>query len=389
MTIGILLLAMLSAREAASQYAWNEHFGPQPTGFEMQWFGNWEVEMVPMRGMIDRAWYESDRRAEQGVRKIRRKVVRNDMGGDGQRVVHESMSLVDADGRVTATVYFNPHTHKQVQRESFTYDEAGRLLEWRPVMDPDEVAFASIARTAYPGRLPYGRYQTFRYHENGNLKEWRACTPGRDRRSQRCDDAYVTFDTAGRLTGFFWLEQAYELERDEKGNLSRATAKNRKGKTTLDLKVQFDDIVIREKFTTGDSTQVENVATRDSRGRIVQYRVSSPDTPGYYSTITWEYDEAGRIAGIRKGLDTYKFSYDNQGRLLKVEQTVLPQLITREYDKKGRIVAQTPPMEYNRYDLVEFGSERFEYTDDGLVASITAIDDAGNAVGVVTFEYEY
>src|SRR5690606_17065054 len=236
---------------------------------------------------------------------------------------------------------------------------------------------------------PYGRYQTFRYHENGNLKEWRACTPGRDRRSQRCDDAYVKFDAAGRLSGFFWLELAYTLERDTAGNLARVVAVNRKGTTKLNLEIHYDDIVIREKVYAEDSTTVENVATRDSRGRVVQYRMSSPENPDYYSTITWEYDAAGRMVGIRRGLDSYAFSYDKGGHLSKVEQTILPQVITREYDKQGRLVAQTPPMEYNRYDLVEVGSERFAYTEEGLLASITAIDEAGNEVGVVSFEYEY
>jgi YD repeat-containing protein len=385
----ILILAALASRDARSQYAWDEHFGSQPTGFEKRWFGNWEIEMVPMRGMIDRGWYESESRAERGVRQIRRKVVRNDKAGTGKRVVHESLSLVNADGRITATVYFNPQTRKQVQRESFKYDESGRLLEWRPVLDPAEVAIASIAQTAYPGRLPFGRYQTFRYYEDGTLKEWRACTPGRDRRSQQCDDAYVTFDTAGRITGFIWLELAYTLERDAGGNVARVVATNRKRKTTLDLHVHYDDIVIRERFATEDSTLVENFTTRDSRGRVVQYKMTSPDTPGYYSTITWDYDAAGRITGIRRGLDTYAFSYDERGRLTTVQQSVLPLTINREYDERGRLSVQSPPLEYNRYDLVEVGKERFVYTEDGLPASITAVDTDGNEVGVVTFEYEY
>jgi len=385
----LTLAAALDSNEMArAQYAWDTHFGPQPTGFELHRFGNWELEMIAFRGMIDRAYYESDRRAELGVRRVHRTVTRFDRDGT-RRVIHESTSLVDASGRMTATLYLNPHTHQQVQRESFKYDDGGRLVEWRPVKDPGEVAVASIAQTTYPGRLPYGRYQTFRYNDDGSLAEWRACNPGRERRSRRCDEAYIRFDSTGRISEFVSLEETYRLERDEAGNLSRVTATRRSGRVTLDVSVRYDDIVIRERHATKDSSIVENIATRDSRGRIVQYKTTSPANPDYYSTTTWEYDESGRLSGITRGLDRHDFGYNESGNLVSVDQSVLPASIRRTYDPSGRIIEQTPPMSYNRYDLVDTGTERISYTNDGLLASIRVFDATGNELGVVSFEYEY
>jgi hypothetical protein len=387
--IALSLVLVLTTVPASAQYSWDAHFGPQQTGFERTWFGNWEIEILPVRGMIDRSVYESDRLASRGVRKINRTVTRHDRAGMGSRVVHKSVSLVNSDGRVTATVYKNPQTGKQVQRESFKYDDSGRLLEWRPVRDPQEVPIASIAATAYAGHRPYGRYQMFRYYPDGTLMEWRACTPGRDRQSQACEDAYIKFDSAGRIIEFIWLEDVFRIQRDGDGNIESVESAHRGREKGFEMTIRYDDFVVRERYMNADSSVVENIVARDSQGRVVQYQIASLDTPGYYSTVTWDYADHGQLASIVRGLDSYVFAYDKAGRLTAVDQTVLPRTIRREYDERGRLSLQSPPLAYNRFDLLEEGSEVHRYDEAGLLLSISVVTTDGTELGVVDFDYEY
>ncbi len=386
----VFLSAVLTtAQVTQAQYSWDAHFGPQQTGFEKHWFGNWEIEMLPLRGMINRSYYESDGLWQRGVRKIRREVTRVDMSAGSERVVHRSFSLVNSHGQITATVYLDPQTGKQVQRESFKYDAAGRLLEWRPVRAPEDVPVASIAETFYPERLPYGRYQTFRYHDDGTLKAWQGCTPGKSRRSQQCDDAYIKFDGDGRISEFIWLEDVFSITRDADGNVSRVVSQNRNSGDGFDMTIRYDDFVVREQYVMADSSVAENIVARDSEGRVVQYQIASRDTPELYSTVTWDYNAAGQMASIRRGLDTYSFEYDSGGNLQRVEQSVLPRVVARTFDKAGRLISQSPPLRYNRFDLIEQGTEKVTYDDQGQVSRITVYDGDGAELGHVRFSYEY
>ncbi len=387
-----LLVLVSIAGPARAQFDWSGHLGQQLSGFEKHWFSSWEMENTSLRGMIDRSYYESNTLAEHDIRRINRTVERPDRSGGGSTTIHRSTSLVDADGRITATLYFNPQTGKQVQRESFKYDDAGRLLEWRPLRDQADVPVASIATTIYNRMLPSGRYQRFLYHDNGQIREWAACTPGRDRRSNPCADAYVRFDSSGLVNQFIWRDEIYTLARDIAGTMvgaTRTSASGRISRRDFTLSMQHDDFVLREQVVTPDSVIAENIVARDSKGRVAQYQIGSIDDPDYYTTVTWTYDDAGRLTSLVRGLERFDFQYDDAGRLARVDQSSGTSTMAWRYDDDGRLIAQTPPMQYNRYDLIEEGEERYAYDDDGLLESITVVAEDGTVLGRISFTYEF
>ncbi|NNE34793.1 MAG: hypothetical protein HKN13_06135, partial [Rhodothermales bacterium] len=159
--VAFAIAVFICPRTAYSQYDWSEHFGPQETGFEKYWFGEVDLEVRGLRGMIDWKHYSAGvQDSAYATKKIVTKAYRVDRSTEEEQPVYSSFSLLDTGGRQTSTTYLDPRTGKVIQRVAFRYDEHGRLVEWKPVKDPRDVAYAPTAQTIYSGSPPVGRSQS-------------------------------------------------------------------------------------------------------------------------------------------------------------------------------------------------------------------------------------
>lgn len=385
----ILLVALTSASTSNAQYDWSPHLGEQLTGFEKYWFGKWDLEVRSLKGMIDWKHYSDPIKSDVGlVSRINREAMRRSAADSTESVVHRSQSIVRSDGRVSSTTYLDPKTGKTLQRELFRYDDDGRLVEWRPVRDPSDVSYASIARTLFVGTLPAGRSQHFSYYADGTLKNWHACGvtgPGAD----SCSDTSLEFSPAGKLVAFSWLKNDYHLKRDASGRLVRVEIVNGVNGYRQVMEMQFDDVIIRERFVDSLNVGRENTVAKGMNGSILQYRVPSSAGSMQYSTTTWTYDSSGNISEIQKGLEHYLFERDKSGLVTMIQQSSAGPNLFRAFDENGVLISQTPALEYNRFDLVENGSEAFTYRDDGLLSNITVNSEIADSIARLDIEYEF
>ncbi len=371
----------------SAQYDWTPHLGPQQTGFEQTKFGTWDLELMSVRGMIDRGFYESASYRTRRVRKIIEETRSPDAEASGPgNVFRRTTTHVDRRGRITSIEYGDPLTRKVIQRESFKYDDEGRLTEWRRARPPSEISVASISRILYPGRGPYGMAQTFEYFADGTLREWRACAIAVEQRLESCDEDYLTFDARGRIVAFGAGGQQVTITRAVDGNAVRIESReaSRAEPFVLDVKRGGQ---IREVPDDTEDSAAGNRSWTDAEGRIVQYRVSGSGTPAYYWTATWEYGSAGKPTAIQKGLDLYRFDYDSRGRLVRIEQSLDPRIILRTYDAAGRLSTQQPPLFYRRMDPAMIGEERYTYDENGWLTAISVRDSAGQPVAETEFTY--
>lgn len=370
-----------------AQYDWTPHLGPQPTGFEQTKFGTWDLELISVRGMIDRSYYETTSHRAASVRKIVEETRSPDTEASGPgKVFRRTTTHLDRKGRITNIEYGDPLTRKVIQRESFKYDDEGRLTEWRRARPPSEVSVASISRILYPGKGPYGMAQTFAYYADGKLREWRACTIAVEQRLESCEEDYLTFDANGRIVAFGGGGQQVMIARAVDGNAVRIESRETGVAEPIVLEVKRSGQIREVPAGVKDNT-AGNRSWTDGEGRIVQYRVSGSGTPAYYWTATWEYGRTGRPTAIQKGLDVYRFGYDSGERLVRIEQSLDPRIILRTYDAAGRLVTQQPPLFYRRMDPAMIGEERYSYDAQGRLTSISVRDSAGQPVAETEFTY--
>ncbi len=388
----LLLAAALTAsgalaETASGQYDWSAHLGPRPTGFEQSRFGRWDLEVVSIRGMIDRAYYESAPLASGRVRKVSE--VTRAVGPDSSKgqTFRRSTTYADRQGRITRIEYGDPLTGKVIQRETFTYDDGGRLVEWRRARPPSEVFVASIASTLYPDRAPYGMAQKFAYDDGGQLKEWRACAIVADQHLEKCDEDFVRFDGSGRIVGFGWPRSSFEIRRDLDGNAVTIVESDVASSSEQELFVEWGNGSLEERFVSGDDDSPANRAWFDDSGRMVQYRVVSASDADFYWTATWSHDSRGLPTRIQKGLDVYNLEYDTAGRLTSIEQSLEPKKIRRSFDASGRLILQEPPLFYRRLDPTSTGSERYTYSSTNMVERIEVRDATGRPVAETHFQY--
>ena len=382
------IVALLTVSDVSGQYDWTRHLGTQQTGFEKHWFGTWDLEVRTMRGMVDWNYYSGTKASSWGgLKKIVRRATRIDRADSSRHLVHHSETLFDPNGRPSVTVFLDPITGRPIQRELLKFDGMGRLLEWRPVKDPADVAFAPVTRTLFEDVLPVGRTQSFTYFPDGRLQRWNACLSD-GRRNQRCDEAYAVFDSTEKVIEFAWLDARYRLKRNDQGNVEQIEIVDNRGRDTTTIVVQHDDLLVREKYVDVRFDGMERIASKTSGGRLAQYRI--PSAPGslQYSTTAWEYDAENRLTAIRKGLQEFRFGYDSAGHVVSAGESASGLTVTRTFDSSGRLSSQSPPRFYNRFDLVEQGIERFVYDSDGRLAAVNVFDQTGAKVAELTFEYE-
>ncbi|MDX1429396.1 MAG: hypothetical protein R3282_03865 [Rhodothermales bacterium] len=381
------IVALTGWNEASAQYDWTPHLSPVTTGFELSRFGTWDLELLPVKGMVDRSYYESDRYAGLRIRKIVETTRSAGEASGAASVFRHSTAHLDRQGRITRIEYADPLTRKVVQRETFKYDRDGRLLSWRRARPPSEVLVASVTRTRYPGRGPYGMAQTFSYDESGRLREWRACTISVEQRLEQCEEDYLVFDPAGRIVAFATAGTHHTIDRDVEGNAVRIEVREADGATHASFEVEIDGRTVTER-PSDDSLEAGNVGWLDESGRLIQYRVTQPDKPEYYWTATWTYDSRGRPQAVQKGFDRYEYRYDAAGRLIEVKQSRAPESVSRTYDASGGLHSQTPPLFYSRLDAGLAGEERYTYDDKGFLTGISVRNSDGQAIAETALSYQ-
>ncbi len=382
-----VLIAWTSlATDAVGQYDWRPHLGPVPTGFELSRFGTWDLEVIPIRGMVDKAYYESGQFEGSRIRKIV-ETTRSALDGSGSSsVFRRSTAHLDRKGRITRIEYADPLTGKVVQRETFSYDREGRLLSWARARPPSEILVASVTRTLYPGRRPYGMSQSFSYDEAGTMREWRACTISVEQRLEQCEEDYLLLDREARIVEFASAGTRHRILRDVRGNAVRIEVKDADGVRETALAVRHEGQTITER-PVNDSLAVGNVGWLDDQSRMIQYRVSQPDRPEYYWTATWTYDRENRPLAVQKGFDRYDYKYDAVGRLIGVSQSQTPGSVLRTYNASGRLHSQVPPLFYSRLDAGLAGEERYLYDERGYLTGITVRNSDGQEVAETEVSY--
>ncbi len=381
-----LVVWALLPTNAGAQYDWRPHLGPVPTGYEISRFGTWDLEVIPLRGMVDKAYYESGEFEGSRIRKIVETTRSAADASGSSSVFRRSTAHLDRQGRITRIEYADPLTGKVVQRESFSYDREGRLLSWRRARPPSEILVASVTRTLYPGRGPYGMSQTFSYDEDGTLREWRACTISVEQRLEQCEEDYLILDRAARIVEFAAAGTRHKIVRNAVGNAIRIEVMDADGKGSTALAISFDGKTVAER-PAGDSLAVGNVGWMDEDGRMIQYRVSQPDKPEYYWTATWTYDREDRPLTVQKGFDRYEYKYDAAGRLIGVSQSLAPGSVLRTFNSRGRLHSQVPPLFYSRLDAGLSGEERYVYDDRGYLTGITVRNSDGQEVAQTDVNY--
>ncbi|MBT8401701.1 MAG: hypothetical protein KJO98_14580 [Rhodothermia bacterium] len=381
-----LVVWTLLGTNASAQYDWRAHLGPVPTGYELSRFGTWDLEIIPIRGMVDKAYYESGQFEGSRIRKIVETTRSAEDASGSASVFRRSTAHLDRQGRISRIEYADPLTGKVVQRESFSYDREGRLLSWRRARPPSEILVASVTRTLYPGRGPYGMSQSFSYDDDGTLREWRACTISVEQRLEQCEEDYLILDKAARVVEFAAAGTRHRIVRNAVGNAVRIEVLDADGKGSTALAVTFDGQTIAERAV-GDSLAVGNMGWLDDAGRLIQYRVSQPDKPEYYWTATWAYDRENRPLSVQKGFDKYEYKYDAAGRLIGVTQSRAPESVLRTFNARGRLHSQVPPLFYSRLDAGLAGEERYDYDDRGYLTGISVRNSDGQEVAQTELSY--
>ncbi|NNE47804.1 MAG: hypothetical protein HKN37_14210 [Rhodothermales bacterium] len=382
----VVWLCVAAPFPAYGQYDWTRHLGPRPTGFELERFGTWDLEPLSLRGMVDRAYYESDLLRSSAVRSIAEvtRVVAADGESVGQ-VFRRSRSHVDRSGHIKTIEYEDPLTKRVVQRESFTFDENGRLERWSRSRSPSEVLVASITRTQYPGAAPYGMAQTFSYYDDGSLKEWRACITSVNQKLQACDEDYLRLDRSARIVEFGWSGKSVTIERDIEGNASGIEIRNLATNDVEQHEIVLQDGAVIEK----KGEVVVGRSFFDDRGRLIQHQSHSAEEREYYTTLTWTYDDEGRVISITKAFDSYSFGRDEDGRIVSVDQTMIPHSIRMKFDAAGRVLDQQPPLFFRRLSPGAGGTESYAYDQAGLLDEIVVRDPEGSHVARTDFTYSY
>jgi hypothetical protein len=335
--------------------------------------------------MVDRQFYESGALYEASVSGIAESTFAVDsLGRPVEPPFRRSRTVVDREGRVRRTEYLDPLTRRVVQRETFSYDDQGRLVEWTRSRPASEVTVASVTRTEFPGIAPYGMAQTFTYFDDGGLKEWRACTVSVDQRLQDCSEDYLVLDRRGLVIEIGWSGEVIRIDRDSLGTASAievvATGTGNVDSRTVScadhgcIERQGDEVVGRSFY--------------DAAGRIVQYHAFSKDSPEYYTTITWVYDDHGRAQSVAKAFDSYEFGHDADGRIVAVTQTAIPRTVRRKFGTRGQLREQQPPLFFRRLSPTATGTEKYTYNDFGLIAEIVVEGDDGRVTSKTVLDYK-
>lgn len=142
----------------------------------------------------------------------------------------------------------------------------------------------------------------------------------------------------------------------------------------------------------------------DALGRVekkVRYSKNSLTKPGTVkATVTYTYDEAGRVATMTEGTLVYTYTYDEAGRVATITGGTLPCAYT--YDEAGRIATMTEGTLVYTYTYDEAGlltgrngvtatgkaiTETYTYTN-GLLTEVVTDNESTNRKIVQTNTYD-
>ena len=193
----------------------------------------------------------------------------------------------DAFGRVNSIV-------KGDQRQTVVYDDSGRV---KSKVQPD------------------GQTTEFSYDPAGNLAAVKqngvtVTTYQRDANGQVTGQA----DAIGRAT---------RIERDARGNL---TAEHQPNGTVT--RYEYDAAGHRTAQIDGKGNRI--TFRYDQGGRLIEQK--NP----LGQTLTWTYDSEGRLTGRTNGVQTVTQTYNENGRLKKIDYGAPGEKILYTYDQKGR-----------------------------------------------------
>ncbi|NNE34736.1 MAG: hypothetical protein HKN13_05845 [Rhodothermales bacterium] len=227
--------------------------------------------------------------------------------------------------------------------------------------------------------------QSFEYHADGSLKEWRACITSVNQKLQACDEDFLRLDPSGRIVDFGRSGERTSIVRDEDGNASTIEIRNLATKDVERRAVVEENGVLLEK----DGPTVVGRSFFDERGRLIQYQSQSADKHEYYTTLTWTYDNSDRVVSITKAFNSYSFVHDEDGRIIGVDQTTIPHKLRRRFDANGRLLDQQPPLFFRQLSPSARGSERYRYDPGGLLVEILVSNEEGAAIAGTEFTYAY
>ncbi|HEX3149487.1 MAG TPA: RHS repeat-associated core domain-containing protein [Gemmataceae bacterium] len=259
-------------------------------------------------------------------------------------------TTLDAEGHVTAVT--DPLGH--VLQYTFDDDLVSGITDARGNTTNFQFDAADNTRSiTYPG--PSGGTESFVYDPTGNLVET----------VNRRGHAILFLTNAdGQVTSRVLADGSHtDYVYDDRGNLVSAT--DASGTTTLTFLA--NDLLGQVTYPDGRFLQF----TYDKAGR----RSSSVDQDGF--RITYVYDAAGQLGGLRDSAKAYivKYHYDKAGQIIRKEHANGTSS-TYDYDPTGRLVRLT-----NQGGGQAVNSQ-FDYTYDaaGRVATMTT-DGATTAYG--------
>ena len=201
-----------------------------------------------------------------------------------------------------------------------------------------------------------GNNVSFDYNNRGNLTTLK---------DQRNNTTVFNYDELFRLTGRRDpLGRLVTAEYDAVGNVTAQT--DRMGRRTT---IVYDNINRPANINYVDSTVTNQF---DAAGRLTSVSDSS-------GTITWQYDNANRVTAETTNLGTVSYGYNNADERTSMTVADRPS-VNYGYDAAGRF--QTISQTMNGV------TELFTYGYDAL-SRRTQLQRQANGAGIVTTDYEY
>jgi RHS repeat-associated protein len=294
-------------------------------------------------------------------------------------------ATVDGQPIVTEFIHYNagdssPYRVKEMRRNGlvvseYTYDAIGRVRTLEDVTGLmrtfDYNNLNHLTRTTYPD----GRFESITY--SGCCPRLVDMVTDRSGRT-----AWFAYDASRRLIETVDPEGSRtRFEYDANGNQIRLIDANNQATT---YEYDLDDRLVRTTFADGRNFDLEYNAIGllsrrvNARGITADFdydanhRLIAVDYSDNTASVTYQYDDFGRIVQETDGVGTSTYTYDANSRLRTADGPWPDDTITYDYDEIGRVISLNPQV-----------GQVLTYTYDAL-SRITQIQSGTN---VFTYDY--